>query len=67
MKKVVRYPCSRCKCLRDGVLIIDQYVSDNCQLIRMKLSCGHEDVQLWDTKSPIYKRYIKEAPNDNHS
>ena len=60
MKRVIKYPCTQCKRLRDGTLLIDQYVSDTCQFLRIKLSCGHERVELWNTKSPEYQRYIKE-------
>lgn len=61
MKRVLKYPCTQCKRLRNGVLIIDQYVSETCQLIRMKLDCGHEFPHLWNKQSPEYKRYIKEV------
>lgn len=61
MKRVVHYPCSVCKKLRNGVVLIDGYVSEVMHLIRIRLECGHEFSHLWDTKGPEYKRYIRSS------
>jgi hypothetical protein len=59
IKKVVGYPCSRCKKLTEGKIIIWQWVSDNMTIVRFKKECcGNEQVAYF-TELDI-KHYIKE-------
>jgi len=64
MKKVIGYPCPKCKHLRDGKILVYQYVSDNLTIVRFKMDCCHiELVQFWNKLDLAH--YVKEVNDDS--
>jgi len=60
MKKIIKYPCPKCKHLRDGTILIFQVVSENCTVVRFKMDCCNIELVKFFTQLDI-KHYIKEV------
>jgi len=59
MKKIVQYPCIRCKKLSDGNIKLYQFVNDNLTIVRFVLDCCKLEIVKYFNKSNL-RRYIKE-------
>ena len=60
MLKVIAYPCSKCKHLKDAQILYMQPLSDYLTAIRFKMDCCKiENVKFW-SKLDV-KHYIKEV------
>lgn len=60
MKKVVGYPCSKCKTLTEGKILISQWVSERLTIIRFKKKCCNQEEVRYMTPYDL-KHYIKEV------
>ena len=57
-KKIHKYPCSKCKRLTDGTILVYQYVSENLTVVRFKKDCCGEEVGYFNQHD--LKHYIQE-------
>ena len=62
MKKVVGYPCPKCKKLGEGRIIVNQYVVPNKNLLRFEMDCCHNVLVEFFTDLDK-KHYIMEVSN----
>lgn len=60
MKAIRGYPCSKCKKLTNGVILISQWVSERLTIIRFKKDCcGKEEVRYMTPYDLTH--YVKEV------
>lgn len=64
MIKVVGYPCSKCKTLTEGKILIRQFVSEQLTIIRFKkeCKCNQEEVHYFTPYD--LKHYLKDVKEE---
>jgi len=56
--KIIKYPCSACKKLTDGIVLVYQWIDENRTLVRFKKDCcGREEVKFFTDLE--VNRYVK--------